>query len=271
MNQTEIGAFIAKCRKDQNLTQAQLAEKLNITDRAVSKWETGKSIPDSSIMLKLCGILGISVNELLSGAAIDQEDYETKANENLIALTEKTETGRAKNTLISILFSITLLIGILVCLICNLAVTLRLTWAFIPVSSIVFAWIVAFPTVFLGKKGILGSCLALSIFLLPYLFLLSYFTETKEVFSIGRVMAVISILFLWVLAAVFYRFGKTKKSLAYGIGFLAAIPFLFLINGALAVMIAEPFLDMWDLLTIFLLLLSACICFLISHKNHLKK
>ena len=67
MNQAEIGTLIARCRKEKKLTQAQLAEKLNITDRAVSKWETGKSMPDSSIMLALCEILGITVNVLLSG------------------------------------------------------------------------------------------------------------------------------------------------------------------------------------------------------------
>lgn len=86
MNQTEIGQFIAKCRKEKKLTQAQLAEKLNITDRAISKWETGKSMPDSSIMLELCEILGITVNELLSGEEINVENYERKADENLIAL-----------------------------------------------------------------------------------------------------------------------------------------------------------------------------------------
>ena len=74
MNQTEIGKFIAKCRKEKKLTQAQLAEKLNITDRAVSKWETGKSMPDSSIMLELCEILGITVNELLSGEEFNMDD-----------------------------------------------------------------------------------------------------------------------------------------------------------------------------------------------------
>ena len=78
MNQIEIGKFIAKCRKEKNLTQAQLAEKLNITDRAVSKWETGKSMPDSSIMLELCEILGITVNELLSGEKINMESYEKR-------------------------------------------------------------------------------------------------------------------------------------------------------------------------------------------------
>jgi len=83
MNQIKIGKFIAECRKKANLTQMQLAEKLNITDRAVSKWETGKTMPDTSIMLELCDILGISVNELLSGERINMENNNEK-NEQLL-------------------------------------------------------------------------------------------------------------------------------------------------------------------------------------------
>ena len=64
MDQIKIGKFIAQCRKKKNLTQAQLAEQLGITDRAVSKWETGKAMPDSSIMLELCNMLNITVNDL---------------------------------------------------------------------------------------------------------------------------------------------------------------------------------------------------------------
>ena len=67
MDQIKIGKFIAECRKIQNLTQSQLAEKLGITDRAISKWENGRAMPDSSLMLDLCNILNISVNDLLSG------------------------------------------------------------------------------------------------------------------------------------------------------------------------------------------------------------
>lgn len=67
MDQIKIGKFIAACRKEKNLTQAQLAEKLRITDRAVSKWETGRGLPDASLMPDLCGMLGISVDELLGG------------------------------------------------------------------------------------------------------------------------------------------------------------------------------------------------------------
>ncbi|MBQ2355875.1 MAG: helix-turn-helix transcriptional regulator, partial [Treponema sp.] len=67
MDMVKIGKFIAQCRKEKNLTQAQLAEKFGITDRAVSKWETGNSLPDASIMLELCELLSINVNELLKG------------------------------------------------------------------------------------------------------------------------------------------------------------------------------------------------------------
>ena len=67
MNLDKIGKFISKCRKDKKLTQEQLSEKLGISDRAVSKWERGLCLTDASIMLPLCEILGINVNELLSG------------------------------------------------------------------------------------------------------------------------------------------------------------------------------------------------------------
>ena len=86
MDQVKIGRFIAECRKKNDLTQMQLAEKLNITDRAISKWENGKAMPDSSIMLDLCKELKISVNELLSGEVIEMNNYNEKLEKNLIAI-----------------------------------------------------------------------------------------------------------------------------------------------------------------------------------------
>ncbi len=91
MEQAKVGKFIAKCRKSKNMTQAELAEKLNITDRAISKWETGKGMPDSSIMLELCNELDISVNELLSGEVIKMENYNQKAEENLLEMKKQKE------------------------------------------------------------------------------------------------------------------------------------------------------------------------------------
>ena len=91
MDQVKIGRFIAECRKKANLTQIQLAEKLGITDRAISKWETGKSMPDSSIMLELCGTLGITVNDLLSGEVITMENYNKELENKLIEMVREKE------------------------------------------------------------------------------------------------------------------------------------------------------------------------------------
>ena len=91
MDQLKIGAFIATRRKQQNLTQTALAEKLGITDRAVSKWERGKGIPDASLMLSLCQILEISVNELLCGEKIEMNNNEQKTEELLLEMTKNVE------------------------------------------------------------------------------------------------------------------------------------------------------------------------------------
>ena len=91
MNQEKIGKFIANCRKKQKLTQEQLAEKLGITYKAVSKWETGKGLPDASLMLELCNILEITVNDLLSGEKVTTEQYTDKADENLVKLQKQKE------------------------------------------------------------------------------------------------------------------------------------------------------------------------------------
>ena len=91
MDQIKIGKFIASRRKEQGMTQAVLAKKLGISDRAVSKWETGKSMPDSGIMLELCGLLKINVNELLSGEGIMAESYDRRAEENLLEMRRQVE------------------------------------------------------------------------------------------------------------------------------------------------------------------------------------
>ena len=250
MNQTEIGKFIAKRRKEKQLTQAQLAEKLNITDRAVSKWETGKCMPDSSVMLELCGILGITVNELLSGEEVDMESLEKKADENLIVV-------------VSVLFSMLFLTGIMICLICNLAVSGRLTWSPIPVSSIIFAWLVLLPGTLFGKKGIVMSCASLSVFLIPYLFLLSRLVEVKQVFSVGVRIGAVSVLFLWVMVIIFGR--VRRKPGALGIAFLTAVPFVLGVNIVLSKMIGEPIFDVWDLLAVSVLLLLSAVSFLCDY------
>ena len=91
MDQIKIGKFIARCRKKANLTQMQLAEKLGITDRAVSKWERGLSLPDSAIMLDLCALLNITVNDLLSGEVVTVENYNEELERTLLEMVKQKE------------------------------------------------------------------------------------------------------------------------------------------------------------------------------------
>lgn len=96
MEQVKIGKFIASKRKEQGLTQLQLAEKLGITDRAVSKWETGKSLPDASLMPELCKLLKITINDLLCGEVVSVENYNEKAEKALLEMVKKEEMQNKK-------------------------------------------------------------------------------------------------------------------------------------------------------------------------------
>ena len=90
LNQEKTGKFIAEMRRKQNLTQKQLAEKIGVSDKTVSKWETGRSMPDNAILLDICLILDISVNELLCGEKLDELEYHIKAEENIVTLVKRT-------------------------------------------------------------------------------------------------------------------------------------------------------------------------------------
>ena len=95
MDQAKIGKFIAALRREMALTQRELAERLSVSDKTVSKWECGNGLPEVSLMLPLCKVLGITVNELLSGERLESADYKARAEENMTALLmERTENKR---------------------------------------------------------------------------------------------------------------------------------------------------------------------------------
>lgn len=91
MDQIKIGKFISKKRKEKNITQEKLAEKLYITDRAISKWENGICMPDTGTIPELCKILDITINDLFSGEVIDMKDNEKKLEENILELAKQKE------------------------------------------------------------------------------------------------------------------------------------------------------------------------------------
>lgn len=96
MDQIRTGKFIAELRKEQGLTQRELADRLCVSDKTVSKWECGNGLPEVSIMLPLCEILGISVNELLSGERLTDAAYREKAEDNMMNMMEELEQNKRK-------------------------------------------------------------------------------------------------------------------------------------------------------------------------------
>ena len=107
MDQIRIGKFIAVMRKEKNLTQRQLAETIGISDKTVSKWETGNGMPDVSLMMPLCDALNITVNELLSGERLDDTQYKKKAEENIMELMKEKKESKIKIALSIICFVVT--------------------------------------------------------------------------------------------------------------------------------------------------------------------
>lgn len=99
MDQVKIGKFIAQMRKEQNLTQRGLADKLSISDKTVSKWERGRGLPEVSLMLPLCGALGITVNDLLTGQRVAEADYQTRAEENMMNLLRENAENKKRMAL----------------------------------------------------------------------------------------------------------------------------------------------------------------------------
>ena len=111
MDQIKIGQFIKTCRKEKGLTQREVAEKLNISEKTVSKWETGNGLPEVSLMLPLCELLAISVNELLSGERLDEKRYVEKAEQNIITLMDEKAQAKMKLILAVLVVAVTLVAG----------------------------------------------------------------------------------------------------------------------------------------------------------------
>lgn len=96
MDQIKIGKFIAEMRKEQSLTQIDLAEKLGISNKTISKWECGKGMPDYAVIEGLCEILKVNVNELLSGERLPSKEYNKKAEENMMSLIQESSVNQKR-------------------------------------------------------------------------------------------------------------------------------------------------------------------------------
>lgn len=119
MKANSIGGFIQQLRKEKDMTQKELAEIIGMSDKTISKWESGNSLPDTSVLVSLCEALDVSVNELLSSERISPEDYSKKAEENIMTLMKENEENKKGNVLTKIVGIVLLVVGIFMFLVSN--------------------------------------------------------------------------------------------------------------------------------------------------------
>lgn len=158
MDQIKIGMFIAELRKEQGMTQRQLADSVGVSDKTISKWECGNGLPEMSSIPVLCGALGINMNELLSGERLAEETYSEKAEENMMTLMKETEEHKKKNknSLITLVLCLVAVILALVLSLCfGLSSGSSVITAFLDVPS--FLMLVVPTLLILVAAGMLKS------------------------------------------------------------------------------------------------------------------
>ncbi len=168
MEQKKIGEFIAAQRKEKQMTQKQLGEALGISDKAISKWECGKGLPDISIMMPLCELLEINVNELLSGEHLTEDAYSRKAEENMMNLIQETENQKKENTRGNILRTVTWVMG-------NILILLMLIMTSASQANFPIAFYLDLP-----------SLIAMLFYLYLTLFFTGHTKDFKNAFSFLR-------------------------------------------------------------------------------------
>lgn len=267
MNNEKMGPFIAELRKINQMTQKDLAAKLNITDKAVSKWERGLSYPDISLLSSIAAILGVTTSELLNGEKNNIDSKEVRVSiDNALQYADKAVKNKAKSiqNICAAAFSVLLLMGILVCTICDIAVFGGFTWSLFPISSIVFGWLIFFPVIKFGKRGIVSTMILFSVVIIPFLYVLDHLIKISDlILPIGIQVSIVSIIFLWVVFILF-RMKKLRKRISFAISLLVAAPVCLIINIILSKLILEPIIDIWDIMTFSVLIVAATTLFVID-------
>lgn len=269
MDMQKIGGFIAEERKAKSFTQKELAAMLNITDKAVSKWERGLSLPDISMLNPLSECLGVSVSELLNGERnVTSTDSAIELDS---VITYAQQSSHSKNTtfrrMVGTIFSIVMLLGIVVCMICNFAVTGALTWSLYPISSIIFVWAVTFPLIVHQQKGMLISLCSVTVLLCPFIWVLSRLTGVGMVFVAGWRISAAVILYLWIVY-VTMKILRKRKWFAAGIALFGGIILCIVINLIVSALFAAPVTDVWDIIAYVIMGMLAVGCFVYDRIKH---
>lgn len=271
MDNGKMSQFISELRKSNKMTQKELAAQLGVTDKAVSKWERGLSCPDISLLPVLCDILGITINELLNGKRLELSSSEVESIiETTIQYADTATKSKSKDVRViyAIITSAILLLGIIVCTICNFAINGKLTWALFPITSIIFVWSIIEPTVIWSKKGIHISLILLSLLIIPFLFALERIIGIAGlILPIGIRVSAIALIYFWEIYLLFCK-SNLPGYIAAAFAVISGLPISLWINSVVSKFTEQSVTDIWDILIYSILIIISMGVFIFGYVKH---
>lgn len=258
--QIQIGTFIRDMRTERGMTQQQLADRLGITDKAVSKWERNICCPDITLLRPLADALGVTVTELLSGSREAEEAPEPAVEDIVVSAISYSETARRKNGAADwrlwVFAGLTggCLVAALVCMICDLVMSGTYTWSLPVYPSLGLGWLVCTPLLLARRHPAHWSLAALTAAVLPYLCVMGWLLRAPLMIRISLWVAPMALVYLWLVYALCLRLGGRNWLIA-GWSLLLAAPLGAGINFVLdRYLTASGYHEVW----IALLLAAAC-------------
>jgi len=264
-----IGQFICEMRKSKGLTQKQLAQRLNVTDKAVSKWERGQGYPDILSLSALAEELGVTTNELLSGAraevplpAADSIIHNTLDYADRLSKTKKnTRLFWVTGTL-----TVVFLAAMFVCALCDLLLTDRFTWSIYPITSMAFAWLVLVPLLRFQRHRVLAGLVSVTIFILPFLFVILRQAGVAQFYwNLAVPAAITGLAYLWALCItiVYMKLNRWHCG-AVSVLLLSAVSIA--IDVIVSRALSEPF-PIWNLAGVVLTVVIAWVLIAVGRKR----
>ncbi|WP_195986112.1 helix-turn-helix domain-containing protein [Clostridium sp. D33t1_170424_F3] len=268
--ENQIGLRIMQRRKKLGMTQKQLADRLHVTDKAVSKWERGQGYPDIKTIPVLAKELGVSMNELLSGEPEEQPAPETeRVVQNALEYADQVVKKKKRITaeLVMTVMTSVFLLAMLVCGICDYALNANLTWSVFPISSIAFVWLVLAPLVWCKKNRVAKAMLSLTVWIVPFLWIIEVNSPvTGWLLPMGVPASVLGLAYLWALCWLFC-YTKWNRWSCASIAMLLMPALDFGLDLVVARALGTPMEWVQNLLSVLVGLLVAAVLFSIGKRK----
>jgi transcriptional regulator with XRE-family HTH domain len=229
MNNEKFGELISELRKEKSLTQRELADRLHVTDKAVSKWERGKGYPEITLLQSLADVLGVTASELLSGERNTGGNLPLSKADAIVgeAIEYAGQDSRRKlSDLFFTLLSFTFLTGAFVSLLCNYLINGKLDWSLYPLGALIMTWLILAPWFLFRKHKAIFSLSALLVCVFPFLFLVEYLSPVKGWIPLAMPIVLLSIIPMYIITILWTY---TKINRLY-LGALASFLFGVVVN-----------------------------------------